>query len=162
MDFQDLNAFTAHMARLIGRVEREIHHHVAQAAVLIEADAKARIGTYQAAVGPFAAWAPLAESTLEGGFAPSGQRYPGKIELGYAPPDNPLLRDGELRDSIHHSADGNKMAVGSDLDNAVWQEMGTVNMPPRSFLAGAAAHHGEHIAAQVGHEVALVLAGLKL
>ena len=102
--------------------------------VVLQTEAKSYIGNYQEG------WAPLAESTLLGGTSPEGFRYPGKIELGYAPPDNPLLRTGQMRDSIEQAAastGGGAMGmIGSDDPVALWQEMGTKRgIPPRPFLA---------------------------
>ena len=60
-----------------------------------------------------------------------------KMRHGYKAPA-PLLRSGELRDSISWTAqptrDGAEVAIGSDLEVALWQEMGTSKIPPRSFL----------------------------
>jgi phage gpG-like protein len=57
--------------------------------------------------------------------------------------DTPLLDTGELRDSISAvvkmtgPGDG-RAAVGSDLEKAVWHELGTKTIPPRSFLMESA------------------------
>jgi phage gpG-like protein len=50
----------------------------------------------------------------------------------------PLLETGELRASIEWNASGNEGHVGSNNDKAVWHELGTARIPPRSFLMGAA------------------------
>ncbi len=92
----------------------------------MERNAKGMIGEYQPD------WAPLAESTVEE-----------KKALGYAPPDNPLLRDGDMRESIGHGIVGDMHAgaavvvVGSPSEVALFQEMGTQDIPPRPFLARA-------------------------
>jgi hypothetical protein len=52
--------------------------------------------------------------------------------------DGPLLETGELRASIEWNAEGKEGHVGSNNDKAVWQELGTARIPPRSFLMGAA------------------------
>lgn len=90
--------------------------------------AKAKIGHYQPPVWPiFNRWAKLAESTLEQ-----------KIRLGYAPPDNPLLREGDLRESIGHAVEGMKLWLGSTSKVGLWQEQGTSNgVPPRPFISPA-------------------------
>jgi phage gpG-like protein len=49
-----------------------------------------------------------------------------------------LLETGELRASIEWNASGNEGHVGSNNDKAVWHELGTSRIPPRSFLMGAA------------------------
>src|ERR1700682_3225031 len=54
--------------------------------------------------------------------------------------NTPLLETGELRGSIEWNSEGNQGFVGSNLDKAVWHELGTARIPPRSFLAGAAQH----------------------
>lgn len=88
----------------------------------LEHQAKAYIGEYQDG------WPALAESTLEE-----------KTRLGYAPPDNPLLRTGEMRESIEHFASesfgGAEGAIGSNDPVANWQEHGTSRgIPPRPFI----------------------------
>lgn len=115
------------------RVKSELVTPTEALMTLAAADAKARIGHYQDG------WAPLAETTLHG-----WNGHPGKIELGYAPPDNPLLRKGDMRDSIQGLAMrtlfGAEGAVGSNSKIALWQEMGTSRIPPRPFLGPALLH----------------------
>jgi hypothetical protein len=48
------------------------------------------------------------------------------------------LETGELRASIEWQSQGLEGAVGSNNDKAVWHELGTSRIPPRSFLMGAA------------------------
>jgi HK97 gp10 family phage protein len=67
--------------------------------------------------------------------------------------DAPWLHTGELRDSIGHQADGLEAAVGSTSDVALYQELGTARLPPRPFLAPAAAENGEAIAQAAGQAV---------
>ena len=71
-------------------------------------------------------WAPLAPSTIAD-----------KQAHGYATP-KPLLRTGELRESIGHIAIGNEGCVGSNSPIAFYQELGTKHIPPRSFLVSSA------------------------
>jgi phage gpG-like protein len=52
--------------------------------------------------------------------------------------NTPLLETGELRASIEWQSHGLEGAVGSNNDKAVWHELGTARIPPRSFLMGAA------------------------
>ncbi len=143
MLFPDLNA----MADAFERKSNQ--YPTAEAIVLdligtdVEKAAKDRIGEYQAAAGPFAAWEPLAYSTLYGWGG-----HPGKIDLGFAPPDNPELRTGGLRDSIHHKVLGHTVYIGSDESIMEWQEFGTAKMPARSILGAAmyqqAPYQAEH------------------
>ena len=102
------------------------------AARRMAAHARDYIGEYQTtAVGPFPAWPPLAPSTVED-----------KERQGYAPPDNPLLREGDLRDSIKHSTTRDTAVVGSNSKIAAYQEFGTPTIPPRAFIGRAVAEHG--------------------
>src|SRR2546430_4626097 len=74
--------------------------------------------------------------------------------------DTPLLETGEMRDSIHHHVDPHEPAgyVGTNNKIAVYQELGTDRIPPRSFLAGAATHKEHEI-----HELAArVMAGVMM
>lgn len=81
-------------------------------------------------------WPPLADSTVEE-----------KIRLGYTgqvSDTDPLLRTGDMRDSIGVEQAGLVVAVGSPEKVAFWQEMGTTKMPPRPFLSLAMRNSLEH------------------
>ncbi len=122
-------------AAMFASFEQAAHHHehaaLEHAAKIVETEAKAEIGTYQPAAGPFQAWQQLTAYTQAD-----------RLAKGY-PANDPLLREGTLRDSIEHTVTmdfgpGGVAHVGSDNDIAVYQELGTVTIPPRSFLGGAA------------------------
>lgn len=91
----------------------------------IEETAKEEIGVYQPAYGPFDAWAPLAESTKAD-----------RVRSGYTE-DEPLLRSGELRDSIESEVFGLAAIVGTKSQIGFWQEVGTDSIPPRPFIGPA-------------------------
>lgn len=91
----------------------------------IEETAKEEIGVYQPAYGPFDAWVPLAESTKAE-----------RIRQGYSE-DEPLLRSGELRDSIESEVVGLAAIVGTKSEIGLWQEVGTSHTPPRPFIGPA-------------------------
>jgi phage gpG-like protein len=93
---------------------------VEQACKIVQKKAKAAIGKEHEL------WAPLAESTIAD-----------KQHHGFPTP-KPLLRTGALRDSIEYTVHGNQGWVGSDLEIAVYQELGTSRIPPRSFLVSSA------------------------
>ena len=121
---------------LLGMVERlavaEIAIHIGarkaleRVAVKVEATAKDEFGVYQDAVGPFPAWAELAESTQE-------QR----AQQGYTPND-PLLRRGDLRNSIGHEVEDLTAIIGSTSEIMEYQEFGTATIPPRPVLGPVA------------------------
>jgi HK97 gp10 family phage protein len=127
--FGNITDFVEHLAALAIAEEIAIRKGLNQAAKLVEKEAKAEIGNYQDEIGPFIAWPELAEATKTD-----------RIRHGYSE-DDPLLRTGDLRDSIGTviSTDGMEAQVGSNSDIAVYQELGTEHIPPRSFLGGAMA-----------------------
>ena len=47
--------------------------------------------------------------------------------------------------------------VGSNSDKAVWHELGTSRIPPRSFLAVPAMQVAPEIVAEIGREVIMAL-----
>ena len=73
--------------------------------------------------------------------------------------DTPWVRTGALHDSISATANGLEAAIGSNDPAAAPQEMGTSRIPPRPFLAPAAAAAGEGIARAIGQNVANALRG---
>lgn len=91
----------------------------------IEETAKEKIGVYQPAYGPFDAWVPLAESTKAD-----------RVRRGYSE-DEPLLRSGDLRDSIQSDVMGLAAIVGTKSEIGLWQEVGTSYIPPRPFIGPA-------------------------
>lgn len=123
------------------------HSALERAAVLIENDAKASVGEYQVAAGPFVEWARLADATKAD-----------RVAKGF-PEDEPELRTGALRDSIQHQTGTHEAHVGSDALVMVYQELGTAKMPPRSILGGAAVRKADEVRDLVGDAVVAHIAG---
>jgi phage gpG-like protein len=73
--------------------------------------------------------------------------------------NTPLLETGELRASIEWNASGLEGAVGSNNDKAVWHELGTSHIPPRSFLMGAAIEMESKIHKMAARAVMAVMMG---
>jgi hypothetical protein len=92
-------------------------------------------------------WPDLAPSTIDD-----------KQRRGFKTPA-PLLRTGELRNSIEYTVKGNEGAVGSDLDIALWQEMGTSRMPARSFLRSSLLASVAQIERMAGRAIESTLSG---
>lgn len=111
---------------------------VAKAAVIVQANAKDAIGTYDFG------WTPLAESTL-----------------AQKALDTPLFESGELKDSIEITMGHHVAWVGTNDDKAEWQELGTPTIPPRSFIRLAAINSEEQIHAMTVQAVGRAFAGHK-
>lgn len=120
-------AFTTGMIAEIDHAKREALERGAQ---IIEDESKRVIGTYDYG------WPPLAASTLKKKAA-----------------DTPLLETGEMRDSIEHTVTGDEAHIGSNNDKAVWQELGTSRIPPRSFLMEAAVHKTDDVVKAIGQHI---------
>lgn len=103
--------------------------------ILLENSAKEKFGKYQTADGEYPAWAELKTATKK-------QR----VRAGYTPND-PLLRDGTLKESIHHSVDNVNLTaiVGSNDKIMAYQEMGTATIPPRPVLGPTAYKHANDV-----------------
>ena len=116
-------------------------------AELVKGNAKAKIGHYQEAAGPFSKWAELADATKAD-----------RVSRGY-PENEPLLRTGELRDSIKSEASAAGFVVGSDSDIALYQELGTSTIPPRPFLGPALFESAPAVVKALGSAIELTIAG---
>lgn len=137
----DIPGFLRHFGGLVAALPMAEHNALEQAALIVEKEAKDLIGSEH----PF--WPQLADATIAD-----------RERKGY-PADEPLLRTGELRGSIEHKVEGHVAHVGSDLDIAVYQELGTSKMPPRSFLGQAAIRKTDAVVDLIGHKVHTHLIG---
>lgn len=108
------------------------------ATAILQKEAKAEFGHYQAAEGPFPAWAELADATKED-----------RVMQGFAEND-PLLRTGNLRDSIERETNDWEGIVGSTSEIMPFHEFGTAKMPPRPVLGPALYRKAEEIAELIG------------
>jgi phage gpG-like protein len=139
------------MAEKLLAADLLIHHNAHAAlervATKVERTAKAEFGEYQPAVGPFPAWAELAESTKED-----------RERKGF-PADEPLLRTGEVRDSIGHEVADLDAVIGSDSDILVYHEFGTAKMSPRPVLGPALQMNEAAIVRELGGAVVAGLIG---
>lgn len=126
-------------------IDRDLHelgpHIVERACKIVQARAKAAIGKEHEL------WSPLAASTIAD-----------KQKHGFKTPA-PLLRTGELRDSIEYTVSGNEGCVGSNLEIAVYQELGTSRIPPRSFLRSSAISAESKILRMAGAAAVSALSG---
>jgi hypothetical protein len=135
--FEELARYLLRVARAVPRenerAAKDIGKHVVAAA-------KGKLGDYQLSFTTpdgfsFPQWAPLAEATNAD-----------RISQGY-PPDEPLLREGDLRDSISFTVSGawhaDTITVGTPSTIGFWQEFGTPDaahpIQPRPFIGSSMA-----------------------
>ena len=135
MSLGDFAALVEHTARRAPRAERVA---LGGSANRLAGYARSFIGEYQIGGGGLPDWAPLAPRTREE-----------KAWKGYAPPDRPLLRTGELKLSIRFTIADRSAVIGSDDPVAAFQELGTRSIPPRPFLGLAIYRHGREEARYV-------------
>lgn len=112
--------FARHLERAAIRARNELDIPTEAVMVVVEAQAREVIGTYRLG------WQELAAATQAD-----------RVAKGY-PADEPLLRTGQLAASIEHKAElapgGAEGLVYSEDKIALYQEIGTSRIPPRSFL----------------------------
>lgn len=130
-EFSSLGKFADHLLALQVTELVALNRGLEQCAQLVEATAKAEIGVYQDAIGNFPAWDELADSTKKD-----------RVSKGFSEND-PLLRSGELQDSISHKTELVETTIGSTDEVMVYQELGTPTIPPRPVL-GPAVVRNEH------------------
>ena len=121
----DLAGFAAHCLTMEADVKLAQEAAMEKACMMVEKAAKKAIGKYL----PGYNWPELAAATQEE-----------RVRLGFSR-NKPLLRTGDLRDSISHVVgyEGKELVgyVGSPLKIALYQEMGTGRIPPRPFLSAS-------------------------
>lgn len=110
------------------------HKALTAAGKVIQAEAKRVLGTYDYG------WPKLSPDTI-------------RRKKGQA--DTPGVETGKMQESIKVSEVYNDtIRIGSEMEEAVWFELGTTRgQPPRSFLMGAAQHKSAEVAHLVGHTV---------
>jgi hypothetical protein len=130
-EFNSFEGFATLVAGPATEVEHKLHETREHVGQLEEDEAKRVLGTYAYD------WPPVAASTV----------------ARKATGDSPLLETGELKNSIEHQVDGHEVDIGSNLEKAVWMELGTATIPPRSFLAQAAVHKVPELVEHLGQAV---------
>ncbi len=129
------NPTARHLAQQLAEIDTAVTDAITrtltQAAERMEADARAMIGT-EPDIWPALATATIAEKARLG--------FSGQIS-----PTDPLLRTGDLRESITAQADADGITLGSSSPIATYQERGTARIPPRPFLATTMRAHVDEI-----------------
>jgi hypothetical protein len=139
MEFPSLESLAMHLTSSAVADLKNVKHGLEASALLIEITAKAEIGHYQPAVGPFQEWAPLAQSTEDE-----------KARLGY-PADAPLERTLALHDSITHETEEWEATIGSTDQVMEYQEFGTDKIPPRPVIGTALYRNLKEIQRLIGN-----------
>ncbi|MCF7536152.1 HK97-gp10 family putative phage morphogenesis protein [Pseudomonas petrae] len=147
MEFKSLESLAMHLGGLESAITEQLHGSLEKCAARVEKTAKAEIGTYQAGIGDFPAWAALASSTEAA-----------KDKAGY-PENSPLLATGEMRDSIQRKVYGDEAIIFSSDDKMVYHEFGTPKMPARPVMGPAVLRSKEYIERQLGQAVIRGLVG---
>lgn len=125
-EFRSFKAFTTHLKKVMEAYERREKALLTITGRFIERESKAIIGHLQGTHGIFPAWPELAEATKKE-----------KERLGYGDASNnwqPLLRTGEMRDSIGYTVVKDQVFIGSTSEIMIYQEQGTARIPARPVL----------------------------
>ena len=144
--FNDVTAFIAHLATREREIKERTEQGLKKSAKLIEKTAKAEIGNYQPAVGPYREWEQLAASTLA---------HHDRMGVG----DSPLMVTGQLYASIQHEIEDGQAIIGSKMDIAKYQEFGTDRIPARPFMGPALYVNQEKIKKIMGAALFTAMAG---
>jgi phage gpG-like protein len=136
--FNSLGSFAAHLLSRDAAVAFAMQSGLEAVAQRVRDTAREELGTYQPAIGHFDAWPELADSTKAD-----------RVAKGFSEND-PLLRSGELRESIKAAHNRTEAIVGSDSDVALYQELGTNRIPARPFLGPAVLHNEDFIKRVLG------------
>lgn len=145
MDFKDLGSLALHLATAEVAMLASLEVGLEKCAVKIQKTAEAEIGHYQSGIGPFPAWAELAESTETQ-----------KAKMGY-PADAPLEASGAMGRSFSHVTHGLEAVIGSTDEKMFYHEFGTSKMPARPVMGPALLTNKEFIRRTLG---AATVAGL--
>lgn len=125
--FSNFDAFSKHIKKVSSQYKDRESKSLNSIGAYLEKKSQDTIGYLQEGGGSFASWPELKEATKKD-----------KERKGYAFKEdfNPLYRTGHLKKSISHvvNRSSHTVFVGSPLDVALYQEMGTDKIPARSFL----------------------------
>jgi len=148
--YQSFGALARRLERQIGTLPARLDGAMHTSASAVQLDARERIGHYQDG------WQQLASATVAE-----------KTRLGYAGvalpggdgADNPLLRTGDMRDSITQWATPSEFVVGSADPVMLYQEMGTRTIPPRPVLEPALKHMTPFVLTTLGRAITRAITG---
>jgi phage gpG-like protein len=124
LHFHSLSHLAKHCAEIMAATPVVATASLRLACEAVKQEMDPMFGMYQSGSAPFQAWEPLKQSTIE------------RRERGGYEGDEPLLRDGGLRDSYTVKSGLLWAGVGSTEEKALVQEVGDPqhNLPARSTL----------------------------
>lgn len=128
-EFKSLKSFLTQINKVVESYDRRENNLLTIVGRFIELESKSIIGHRQYGINGagFGVWPDLADSTKEDkerkGFGNAGNDW------------QPLLRTGEMRDSITFTTGKHEVSIGSPSDILVYQELGTEFIPPRPVLS---------------------------
>jgi phage gpG-like protein len=126
--YQSFGALARALERSVAALPATLENAMKAGALSVTADAKERIGHYQQG------WELLADSTVD---QKRRLGYANVALLGGDGGDNPLLRTGDMRESITADITNHAFVVGSSEPVLLYQEIGTRTIPPRPVLEPA-------------------------
>ncbi|WP_376092819.1 phage virion morphogenesis protein [Roseomonas sp. CCTCC AB2023176] len=136
-----LSALARQMALAAASAARGEARGLKAAGQMLEEEARASLGTYQAAAAPFPRWADLKDATIAD-----------RLRHGFSA-NEPLKRSGDLRDTIHHEVKGRTVHVFTRSPIAPHHEFGTRRMAPRPFLGPAVVRNLDRAGDAIAREV---------
>jgi hypothetical protein len=154
--FNSLGALASFMgAGAIGIYREQLGTVLEEIAVGVKHEVERRAGTYQQAIGPFPATAPLSPVTLE---------IKKREGWGRGGPDTPLYATGEFENTVQTSVDKGTLTavIGTDLDYMVDNELGDNKRPPRPIFGPAALAELPKHEKQIAERLALGLTGVAI
>lgn len=122
--YKSLDAFSKQMNRVNKKFTQRENIFLNLIGKFIKVEARKIIGS-ESVPGYYDEWPELAEATKA-----DKERLGFDFNADY----NPLLRTGTMRDSIEYQIQPHQVYIGSPSDILVYQEIGTVHIPPRPVL----------------------------
>lgn len=124
--FKSFSAYSKHLESALSQYNKKQILALTVIGQFMEKEAKHKIGHLQSGHGHYKDWAELADATKR-----DKERKGFVFNSDY----NPLLRTGDLKNSIHFKVMSPKLLyLASSSQIMIYQELGTVNIPPRSVL----------------------------
>lgn len=131
LNFQSFGQLAVHLqSQAIRDYKINMRKSLKEVGEVVSAEARKSVGVYQSGIGPFPAWAGLADSTIE-------RKSRSGLGMG-GNPNTPLYATGRFKQSIAYKAENQSVTIGTNVPYIVHTEVGTSKMPPRPVFGPAA------------------------